>query len=165
MCVMNISLTWTNYALIAGVCLIGYSIVIGFVYYRKDLLRILQSKKEPVLYARNQQPAAIVENSYSPSSPSNAPGLDNIGIVDDTQLNVQPTVEDIMDEIDACTQACGNNITKEELAINLRKILQKYPSLTSSSLRGVLASVIATACENNCSIQWHEDEMNEWWNG
>jgi len=162
---MNISLTWANYALITGACLIGYYIVIGFVYYRKDLRRRLQPKREPVSYARNQQPAATIKNSYQSSLSSDTSGLNNTGMVDDQQQNVQPTIEDFMDEVDACTQACGNNVTKEELGINLRKILHKYPFLTSSSLRGVLAGIIATASQNNCSIHWREDELNEWWNG
>jgi hypothetical protein len=162
---MNISLTWANYALIIGACLIGYYFVIGFVYYRKDLRQIFQSKKEPVSCARSQQLAATIENNYQFSLPSDTSGLDNIEMVNDKSQNVQPTIEDFMDEIYACTQACGNNITKEELEKNLRKILYKYPSLTSSSLRSVLAGIIAAASETHCSIQWREDELSEWWNG
>lgn len=164
MCVMNISLTWADYALITGTCLIGYYLVIGVVYYRKDLLRILQSKKEPVSYARNQQPASTVENSYPSSLLSNTSGLDNVGIVDDELPDAHPNVQDFVDEIQAYTQACGEAVSREALLIHLRSILHKYPSLINSSLRSVLAGIIATASENNCSIPVREEELNEWWN-
>jgi len=162
MCVMNISLTWANYALIAGACLAGYYIVIGFVYYRKDLLQRLRPKREPVSYPHKQ---AVVGNSYQSNLSSNTSGSDDTGSVEGKQQDTQPTIEDFMDEVYAFTETCGNNITKEDLGVSLRNILQKYPSLTGSSLRNVLAGVIATASETNCSIQWREDELNELWNG
>ena len=134
---MNISLTWANYALIAGVCITVYYIVIGFVYYRKDLLRILQSKKESALYIRNQQPTAPETENYQNFSIQDGALSDNTAFVEGVSKEKQPTIEDFMDEIYAYTQACGSNITKEELGINLRNILHKYPALTSSSLRSV----------------------------
>jgi len=162
---MNISLSWADYALIIGACLIGYYLVIGFVFYRKDLWQLFKPKRERAAsFAQNQQPAATGVKSIQHTSLPDGAFLDSTEIDEEAQTS-QPTIEDFLDEVDACTQACGNGVTKEELSINLRKILHKYPSLASSSLRGVLSGIIATASQNNCSIQWREDELNEWWNG
>jgi len=163
---MNISLTWAHYALITGVCLIGYYIVIGLVYYRKDINQLLHPKEKNRLPGLAKQDLQIAENA----------SLENVNLSDnqiseealpvDSRLqDTRPGVQDFVDEIEAYTNACGKDITKEALLNDLRNILHKYPALTSSSLRSVLAGIIATASENNCSIQWREDELNELWNG
>ncbi|TKK64717.1 hypothetical protein FC093_21965 [Ilyomonas limi] len=163
---MNLSLTWANFVLITGLCLIGYYIVIGLLYYRKDISLLLKPKEKDRLPVTAKQDLFTTEDANVENKIlSNDPASEDILPADDEPPTTPPDVQDFVDEIDAYTQACGAEVSKEELLINFRKILHKYPALINSSLRSVLAGVIATASENNCSIHWREDELNELWDG
>src|SRR5690349_19231262 len=110
MCVMNISLTWANFALITGVCLVGYYLVIGLAYYRKDLLRLLSSKREQATsFVYNQPSVETGVDSFQYSSLPDTSISDNEEPGEDKPQHVAPTIEDFMDEIYACTQACGKD--------------------------------------------------------
>src|SRR4051794_35336381 len=110
MCVMNISLTWANYALITGVCLAGYYIVIGLIYYRKDLIRLLHSTAKNRLPVIAKGKLVAAENAGAPDmifpdhqTPEEVPAFD------DEPKASHPNVQDFIDEIEAYTLACNRN--------------------------------------------------------
>ena len=54
---------------------------------------------------------------------------------------------------------------KTELMHSLHILLCKYPSLKSSAYKEALSNVIATQCENICSIHLNADELKGVWMG
>lgn len=54
---------------------------------------------------------------------------------------------------------------KNELMFSLYTILQKYPSLINSGYKESLTNVIATQCENICSIHLSAEELKGVWFG
>src|SRR4051812_21911611 len=146
---MNISLSWANYALITGVCLCGYYIVIGLVYYRKDISLLLHPKDKNSLPGTAKQDPPVAESaSFENLSLTDSQIPEEALPVDNSLQSAHLGVQDFVDEIEAYTQACGRNVTKEALASNLRKILQKYPALMDSSLQYFLLEVMSTATKN-----------------
>lgn len=163
---MNISLNWANYALITGVCLLVYYLIIAFLYFRRNLTNDSRSEeRQPFTFATT--PGATVLGQE---------GFQKLNLVDhltsEEELSTDhpfpkrvADVQDFVDEINAYTEAWRIDTTKEALREGLRNILYKYPSLKDSSLRGVFNGVIATACQHSCSIHWCEDELDALWNG
>ena len=166
MCVMNISLTWANFALITGLCLAGYYIVVGLVYNRKNINHLLYPKRKQYSFDIWSQPHFEDESASSVSS--NIPEdktLEEVLPINDTSQLAPSPIQDFIDEIEAYTLACNMEDSKEELLKNIGKILQKYPSLMNSSLQYLLTEMIAMSCRNNCSIHLSVDELNDLWNG
>jgi hypothetical protein len=163
---MNISLSWADYALITGVCLIGYYLIVAVTYYRKELSNPFHPKgNKGSSMARSQSTPESENVSAHNLNTADEQLLEEVFSGNEEQLYTPSTVQDFVDEIDAYTQNCGYAIDKEEFKKNIRKILHKYPALISSSLQYILSELIKTASQNNCSIHWSEDELNELWNG
>jgi len=160
---MNISLTWADYALIVSVCLAVYYLIILF-FYRKSLNGFLSAKTTP-------GPHSPTDLFTAEAALSNSKGLNLFGEAIEVQQilgedqDFTPDAQAFADEIQAYTSSCGNDIGKEELIQNLRKIVQKYPSLIGSDSQYELSQLIAISSENNCSIHLSADELSELWNG
>jgi hypothetical protein len=162
---MNISLTWANYALIVGVCLAIYYLVV-LVFFRKSFTRasvIKTSDILPSLFGSLTEEIPVT-NSKNPDLFGEEMGVEDLNYYEEDH-DVTPDAHAFADELQAYTSSCGEDVGKEELIYNLRKIIQKYPSLAGSSFRYELSQLIAISSENNCSIHLSADELSELWNG
>src|SRR4051794_9614794 len=110
---MNISLTWANYALITGVSLIGYYLIVGIVYYRKEVINSFHSKGNKSLVMLGSKETPETENVSSPNLNTADKQLpEEVFSGSEEQPYASSTVQDFVDEIDAYTQNCGHAIDK-----------------------------------------------------
>lgn len=165
MCVMNISLTWANYALIVSVCLVAYYLVVLF-FYRKNFTRVSTIQSSDTSHPLGNLSTEEIELNNSKSLNLFGEELEEEEprLIEDVP-DYTPEAQDFADEIQAYTSSCGEATSKENLIQNLRKIIQKYPALIGSEAQYELSQLIAISSENNCSIHLSADELSGLWNG
>ncbi|MDQ2753457.1 MAG: hypothetical protein M3R72_10590 [Bacteroidota bacterium] len=161
---MNISMTWASYALVVSTGLFIYYAVIAFVY-RKTYGHFIKKRT-------NFPSVDSLEVSSGKDVPGQQSHLNLFGEgAPEAELKLAgeadhftAEAQDFADEIEACTSSCGDAVSKEELFDNLRKIIQKYPSLIHSGSQYELSQLIAMYSENNCSLHFSADDLQALWN-
>ena len=147
---------WTAMALLATF----YYVLILFVYYRQDLARWLQKKSittsKPTAATLFQEvPSLPVQSSLFESGPDfQAPPVHT----------EEHTVYACMDELTAFFEAAkAKKWNRPDLLQALRIILDKYPSLHESEYKVSMGHVIATQCEQYCSIHLKAEDVVGLW--
>jgi hypothetical protein len=80
--------------------------------------------------------------------------------------NLEDTVYACMDELNAFFEnSKKSKAERSEVIVALHSLLQKYPSLKNSEFRQSITNVIATQCENICSIHLSAEELKGVWFG
>jgi hypothetical protein len=143
------SISWLQYwtCIIVACCI--YYLVIITLYFRGSVRKMLFSKEGKTFAFVNS------ETNKDPDMPS------LFGPHDDEQI-----VYSCMDELTAFFESQKRSkVVKSELMYGLYMILQKYPSIRNSGYKESLSNVIATQCENICSIHLSADELKGVWFG
>lgn len=134
------NISWQSYWVALALVSTGYYLLISFIYYRGDFRQLLSKKSSPT-----SNPAVISQNLVS----------------DETKERM---LDSCMDEISAFFQKSKRTrVVRKELIFSLQTILKKYPSLKSSGYKDSIGNAIAKQCEQICSIQLNQDEVNYVW--
>lgn len=144
------NISWHEYITFLAVSTALYYMVVYFLYF-KNAIRTSALKKgeffNSKLKVKEQAPGLFDHNDYEAQ-------------------NLQNLVYACMDELNAYfeNQKASKPI-KSEMMFALYSVLQKYPSLRNSDYKESITNVIATQCENICSIHLSAEELKGVWFG
>jgi hypothetical protein len=126
--------SWSNYFITIGLLSAGYYVVIGYLYYRHDLLQLLSDKK-------------ITTNNHEA-----------------TIQNQELQARSFIDEFHAFMQQAANEqMGKEDILQSVQLLLNKYPAFKDSSFRKSIKNLVIDECRY-CSIHLSVEELDVLWN-
>jgi hypothetical protein len=137
--------SWQTFLTAIASILIGYYVVIGYLYYRGDLLAKFRQLARP----------------GKPGLQANA----GPGIQMEEHREHGALMAGFMGELKALTTASGHGCNKNELLFALGRLLDKYAPLKESSLKEEINTLIMDECRENCSLSIDQTEMKVLWNG
>lgn len=147
---MFTTISWHQYFIFLGVSTILYYLVVYLLYFRNTLETGIHQR----LDSFNSDSTKKEELPSLFDHPSNA------------EDNLEPTVYACMDELNAFFENNKKSkAVKSEVMFALHSLLQKYPALKNSDYRQSITNVIATQCENICSIHLSAEELKGVWFG
>ena len=132
---MFTQISWSNYFIIILLLAAGYYLVIGYLYYRHDFLKIISGKKK-------------VANDYVAAFP-----------------NQDSVIQSFSDEVCAYMNEVAKNKqqNKSNIIHSLKLLLRKYPSLSDLSIKESIQNIINNGCKTYCSIHLSAEELSELW--
>lgn len=79
------------------------------------------------------------------------------------EMNLSPTAQLFLEELEALTAAIGEQTDSETLADHLKALRRKHASVESAELMDISAAINET-CTRNCAINFDESTIREMWN-
>ena len=149
------NISWYQYIIFICASAFTWYVAIFYIYYRHDLLQILQAKKAfhesdgrtgHNFNIQQENPAGI-NLKNSPSSP-----------------DMSQVIQSFTDEVAAYLEEAGKNkVTKADLLISIGRIANKYPLLAKSNFRDSLDQFIKLQTETYCAMFLNEEDLNNVW--
>lgn len=127
-------ISWSNYILIVMLLLAGYYLVIGYLYYRNDFLRLIVNKKNINHFAEDIQYYSPLIQSFS----------------DELQAFL--------------SESGKNKTDKEDMLVSLQMLLKKYPNFSESDSWESVQNLIINQSKYYCSIDLNNDDLSILWN-
>ena len=141
-------ISWNGFITAVGVLLFIYYAVVLFLYYRRDILRLVKEGLK-----RPEPRDKDVLNEFKPEfskSERDPPDLSN--------------VHELMDELNTLfASAAERKFPKEELLMALQSKLQGYPQLKDSFMRSSINYHIAQESQVQCGFTMDESELAKLW--
>jgi len=131
---MFTQVSWTNYILIVVLLSGCYYLIIGYLFYRHDLLQLISGKK----IATND--VVTTSERYKPL----------VQFSDEVQALL--------------TEAVRNRLDRINIIQSLQLLLKKYPELKDSASHESIQNLIINECKSYCSIHLSEEELGTLWN-
>lgn len=158
------SISWQSYWITLALLSAGYYGVIYLLYYRSDF-KIWVHRRSSLNTAPFPEPGTIQgEQPHSTAQPSLFDDEDSLDFQSPQAGTAEGVVYSCLDELTAFFVAAkSRKWAKEELVQALQGILLKYPSLKDSSYKESLSNVIATQCEQYCSIHLRVEDTRRVW--
>ena len=144
------TISWHQYFIFLAVTTILYYLVVYLFYFRNSLETSIRQKVDSFNYnsTKKEELPSLFDH------PSHAEG------------NLEHTLYACMDELNAFFEnSKKSKAVKSEVMFALHSLLQKYPPLKNSEYRQSITNVIATQCENICSIHLSAEELKGLWFG
>jgi len=156
---MFTQISWSNYITVVALLLAGYYLIIGYLYYRSDILNLLLGRKI-IQFGNTSLTATQTDPLHKPVLRFNKAHVENAF----EKQNLFPAVQSLSDEIQAFLNEAGRNkLNKEDVLPPLQLLLAKYPILKDSSFQESMQNIIETECIANCSIHLSEEDLNKLW--
>jgi hypothetical protein len=133
--VMFNSISWGQYLKAAALIVTGYYLIIGYKYYRWEILSLMGIKKiddKKIDYTA----AADFNNSFVTENPE-----DNL-LKTFTATTIHPVIQSFRDEVTAFVQDADDDLQKEVLLDSLRRVAAKYPALKGDSSKNGLVQFV-----------------------
>lgn len=151
------SITWGQYFTTVALLLIFYYAVIGFGYYRWEILSLIGIKKVEDSTVAIQTVAnlkkSFVTESHEDYLPK--PAL---------ETDISPLVQLFTDEVQAYLQEADNKIQKDELLNSLQLIASKYPALKDADCRNELMQLVLNEANTQYPNLLQPNDLNRLWN-
>lgn len=147
---MFTQISWSAYLTTVFVLAAGYYLIIGYKYFRSDLLQLFAGRK-------------ISSSDQNSVKEDIVPVKENMQTAFEKQ-DLFPLAQSCADEIQAFAgEASSSKLNNEEVQNNFRKVLGKYPVLKDSSFRDFIDNMVTSESESNLSINLTSDEVAALW--
>ncbi len=144
------NLTWKDYAELLITLTVIYYLIIGFIYYRKDLGRLASARlsaKNRASNAENKEPAGEVTEI---ANPYYTPTIDELEeLLSDIKTNI--------------LERAGISAGKAALLTELKARLANYDGLRQPAYQDALNGYITQHAKELCGVTFSEDELKEEW--
>lgn len=141
---MFTNISWSSYITFMIIVSAVYYLVIGFQFYRSDVLKVISGTKPasvPVLSSHQAGLKEAFENQ-----------------------DIFRLAQSLADEVQAYLKEAGRNkISKQDVVQSLKSLPARYPAIKDSSFKDMIQNLMITECETNCSIHLSEQELSEIW--
>lgn len=142
------SFTWKDFIIAMAIIWVIYYLVIGFLYYRKELHRLFNRAKgdeEIDEYAgQEEMPITEVGNPYE----------------EDSLEELERTVTDIKNDI---LVKAGFNTTKEALLTQVKERLASYGGLRQPAYQDAISEFLMDQAKELCGVAFKEGELSAAW--
>lgn len=130
---MFTKISWANYSVIVFLLSVGYYLIIGYKYYRKDFLKLIHGKN---FISGN----SVYEETDQPILQSFA---------DEVRAFIY--------------EAGIEKLDFKGMMPSLRFLVGKYPGTKNLSMKESVQKLIIQECKTYCSIHLNEGELSEIW--
>ena len=153
------SITWEQYFSAIILLLVIYYILIGFRFYKWEILSIIGIRKaddvslNTTVALSNLKEFTASENheNYLPK-----PSL---------EIDISPVVQSFTDEVTAFVQGADEgDITKEEIINSLQAICSKYPAIKNADCRKDLELDVLKEINLKYPTLFHKNDIENLWN-
>jgi hypothetical protein len=145
------TISWQSYWTVIAIATSGYYLFVYLVYFKRNVGMIFQNENQ------------TTKASLHPKEDHQPSLFEDLSNVED---NLENTAYACMDELNAFFEnSKKSKAERSEVMVALQSLLQKYPSLKNSEFRQSITNVIATECENICSIHLSAEELKGVWFG
>lgn len=132
---MFTQISWSSYIVTVLLLSVVYYLIIGYWYYRDDLLQLVSGKR-------------VTTHDFV-----------------STAFRHQPLEQSFSDEVKAFMEQAGKDkLDKKDIIQSLQLLLQKYPALKDSASQESIQNLIVNECTSYCSIQLSDEELSVLWN-
>jgi hypothetical protein len=137
------NISWQSYWITVAMISAGYYLLVLLLYFRKDLMLTLNSKK-------------VGSNHTSDLSlvPTNIPELEREEVLAHACMDELKTFFD---------ESKKQKLHKKELMAAVQRIIKKYPTLKTSDYKEPITHAIVAMCEDNCSVHFGADDLGCFW--
>jgi hypothetical protein len=154
--VMFNSISWGQYLKAAAFIVTGYYLIIGYKYYRWEILSLMGIKKigdNKIGYTA----AVDFKKSFVTENPE-----DNL-LKTFTATTVHPAVQSFRDEVKAFVQDADDDLQKEVLLGSLQRVAAKYPILKNADYKNELVQFVLTESNTRYPGILQPADVNELW--
>jgi len=160
------NISWQSYWIAIALFSAGYYLVIYVLYFRHDF--VIRRSKASTSAAESSFLSQTTTGQDSQSGAAQQSFLFNHP--EDFQRpemnTMEHTVYTCMDEINAfLEEARRGKCVKEDVIVDLHRILRKYPTISTSEYKESLTNVIVGQCEYRCSVHLSADDVVRVWLG
>lgn len=149
------NISWFEYLIFISIAALTWYAAVFYIYYRHDLLQVLQSKK-----ADHTSDGKIKRNFNFQQEDIAGINRENF----QTSPDVSQIIQSFNDEVVAYLEEAGKNeVIKEDLLFSLARISNKYPSLARSEFKESLDQFIKLQTESYCAMFLSEEDLNKVW--
>ena len=149
------NISWYQYIIFICAGALTWYVAIFYIYYRHDLLQILQAKK--TFHTANGKPGD--DFNFQQENPAGINLRNSHSSPDMGQV-----IQSFTDEVVAYLEEAGKNkIAKPDLLDSLGRIADKYPSLANSEYKESLGQFIKLQTENYCAMFLNEEDLDKLW--
>ncbi len=161
-----INISWQTYFSGMGCALLIYWIAIGGIYYSKEIKALLTGKR-----AIAKSPLAVASNPFvvEPEPAIHAMAVEDEPIIaedDETPSAEFPLVYALADEVKTfISHAAGQKMIKQELAQGLHSLFLREPyiQVQSKAFRVAINNLVAVESEQQCGIEFTDQETEALW--
>jgi len=149
------NISWYQYLIFICATALTWYAAIFYIYYRQDLLQILQAKKSFQTGDENTGHNFSLQRENPASiDPRNSPSSPDMGQV----------IQSFTDEVVAyLEEAAKNTVAKQDLLFSVGRIANKYSSLSGSDYKEPLNQFIKLQTENYCAMFLNEEDLDKLW--
>lgn len=140
-------ITWTDYFTAAAILAGAWYLVIGLIYYRRELRDLLRGKTKIPFTTRSKKMMEEPDDNEEALPGSSFEELEN-------------TVTDIRHSI---LEEAGKEANKAALLRQLQNRLANYGGLRQPAFRIALNNFIIQHAENICGVSFSEEELEAAW--
>jgi hypothetical protein len=154
--VMFNSISWGQYLKAAALIVTGYYLIIGYKYYRWEILSLMGIKKIDDNKIGHSA-AADLKKSLVTENPE-----ENL-LKTFTATTVYPVEQSFRDEVRAFAQDAGDDLQKEVLLQSLQRIAAKYPALKDDNRKNELVQFVLTEANTRYPGILQPADVKELW--
>ena len=152
------SITWGQYFYAIIFLLIIYYAVIGFKFYKWEILAAIGIRKVDNA-TLNTVSLSGLKKYVSPENDEDYQPKQSM------EIEISPLVQSFNDEVAAFLQQADEvEITKEEIINSLQSICTKYPAIKNSDCRNDLILLVANEINLKYPNLFHQNELVRLWN-
>jgi hypothetical protein len=133
------SITWGQYFTSAALILSCYYLVIGYQYYRWEILSLIGISKV-------ESSTVAFQTVENPKKSFVSENKDDFLPTPSIEIDISPLVQSFTEEVQAYLQESPNNkIKKEEFLNSIQLIASKYPALKEADCKDELVQFVINA--------------------
>lgn len=154
------NISWSSYLLITAVITATYYFIIGVIYYRNEITKILFSHNSDFI----NTPAKARRENVTVNSDFNEEELNQTIENEKVDACQSYMVHELMNKLNKVFKnASDKKFLKEELILALQLTLENYLQLKESPFSEAINSLIELESQSQCSIYLNDDEMKLLW--
>jgi hypothetical protein len=143
-------ITWSNYFTVTAIAIGFWYLVVGLIYYRKEIGNLIKGKYKMPLKRKIEVVEEEDEIVVVTTEDEDEPGFTELeGIVTDIRHSI--------------LEEAGNKVSKEALLNQLKARLNNYGGLRQPAFRFALNNFIVQHAESICGVVYSEEELDAAW--
>ena len=153
------SITWGQYFSTIIYLLIIYYAVIGFKFYKWEILSIIGIRKVDDDSLNTTAALSNLKEFAASENPENYLPKQSM------EIDISPLVQSFTDEVAAFLQEADEvETTKEEIINSLQSICSKYPAIKNADCRNELILLVANEINLKYPNLFHQNDLARLWN-
>ena len=150
------TISWSQYITIISFALLIYYCLVGFKYYRWEILGLIGIRK-----VENEKVFIPVDEGIQHFKPVENP--ENYLPKTMVETDISPLVQAFDDEVQAFINSVEPNMPRPELLFSMQLVVSKYPALKNADCRDEISTIVFTQINEKFPGLIKETELLSIW--